>query len=172
MSTRMRLTRIINKLGPRKSKPVQEMAATKTRWNILRGDKVQVIGEHPEAGKQGNVMKVLRKLDRVIIEGVNLGVKRIKGKPDRGIKGRTTTKERTIPYRNVNLVDPVTGKPTRIYRKYLEDGTKVRISKKSGAIIPRPDILNFRKRPVNSVVTDKDTSEEDAWEVTYTPPAK
>jgi large subunit ribosomal protein L24 len=142
----------------------------RTPYNIVRGDKVQVIGRrHPERGKQGIVKEVLRKLDRVIVEGVNMGPRRIKGDPDRGIKGTTIMKERTIHYSAVNLVDPVTNQPTRVYRKYLEDGTKVRISKKSGAIIPRPDILTVRRKPVNAIVTKDDTSDEDAWEVTYQP---
>ena len=40
---------------------------------------------------------------------------------------------------NVNLVDPTTNQPTKIRYGFLEDGTSVRISKKSGAIIPKPD---------------------------------
>ena len=40
---------------------------------------------------------------------------------------------------NVNLVDPTTNEPTKIRYGFLEDGSTVRISKKSGAIIPKPD---------------------------------
>jgi large subunit ribosomal protein L24 len=70
-------------------------------------------------------------------------------------------------YSNVNLVDPVHGVPTRVSRKFLETGEKVRIAKKSGAIVPRPELLSFRKRPVNSVVTESCTSEDDTWEISY-----
>jgi large subunit ribosomal protein L24 len=50
----------------------------------------------------------------------------------------------------------------------MEDGTKVRVAKKSGAIIPRPAILQQRKRPQSVVVTDSCTSDADAvWEITY-----
>jgi len=127
-----------------------------------------VVGDHAEAGKQGIVTKVLRKVDRVVVAGVNVAPKHIKGNPERGIKGRTLQKERTIPYGNVNLVDPVTNRPTRIVKKFV-DGEKVRVSKKSGAIIPRPDVLAFRKRPHSNVATESDTLEEDVWEVTYSP---
>lgn len=116
----------------------------------------------------GVVKTVLRDKDRVIVEGVNMGTRNIKGDKDRGIPGRSLQVERTMHSSNVQLIDPVTGAPTRIIRKYLQTGEKVRIAKKSGAIIPRPDILNFRKRPINSIVTEDDTSEDDAWEVTYT----
>lgn len=168
MATRMKIMKYLMK-SPSKPKPQLREAAKKTKWNILRGDTVQVIGKHPERGKQGIVKVVNRKTDRVVIEGVNLAPKRIKGDPDRGIKGRTIQKERSIHYSNVNLVDPVTGLPTRVFRKYLEVGTKVRVAKRSGAIIPRPEILTIRKRPVSQIVTESDTVDEDAWEITYQP---
>ena len=153
-----------------KKRSVRE-AEKKTKWNIVRGDKVQVVGNHPESGKQGIVQKVLRDRDRVLVQGINLGPCRMKGNRDRGLKGTTVQKERTLHYSNVNLVDPVTNQPTRVYRKYLDDGTKVRVAKKSGAILPRPDLLRIRKRPVNAVVTESDTHDEnDVWRQTYIPP--
>jgi len=73
-------------------------------------------------------------------------------------------------YSNVNLVDPVTGLPTRVGRKVLEDGTKVRVAKKSGALIPRPEILLQRRRPKSATVTGSCTSgADDVWEITYQP---
>lgn len=165
---RSRLSRIAQSAGKfSKPKPQLREAAKKTSWNILRGDKVQVIGKHPERGKQGVVLKVLRDMDRVIVEGVNLGKRNIKGDKDRGIPGKTIMKERTMHYSNVSLVDPSLGVPTRVFKKVLESGEKVRISKKSNTIIPRPDILEFRKKPVNSIVTDSCTAEDDAWEISY-----
>jgi large subunit ribosomal protein L24 len=168
MSARNRLSRIAQRVTKRhKPKPQLDEAASKTKWDIVRGDKVQVIGNHPEAGKQGVILKVIRKLDRVIVEGLNLGKKNIKGDKDRGIPGRTIMKERTMHYSNVNLLDPIENIPTRIHKQFLDDGQKVRISKKSGAIIPRPEILSFRKRPVNAIVTESDTADADVWTITY-----
>lgn len=167
-AARGRLQKLAQSLGKfHKPKPQLREAAKKNRWDILRGDKVQVIGKHPESGKQGIIMEVLRDKDRVIVEGVNMGPKQIKGDKDRGIQGRTIMKERTIHYSNVNLVDPVQGVPTRVFRKILDSGEKVRIAKKSGAIIPRPEILRMRRRPINSQVTESCTAEEDAWEISY-----
>lgn len=173
-TARSRLQRLVQQKFSKPSPQLRE-AAKKKSWDILRGDKVQVIGQHPERGKQGIVLKVLRAQDRVIVEGVNMGVRTIKGDKDRGIQGRTIQKERTLHYSNVNLVDPVHGVPTRVNKKILDTGEKVRISKKSGAIIPRPEILTFRRRPVNSVVTESCTSEDDAWAISYknyVPPTK
>eukprot|EP00934_Nitzschia_sp_Nitz4_P004127 Nitzschia sp. Nitz4//scaffold66_size103028//43944//44480//NITZ4_004497-RA/size103028-processed-gene-0.5-mRNA-1//1//CDS//3329556347//4117//frame0 len=167
-ATRSRLQKLVQNVGKfHKPKPQIREAEKKTSWDILRGDKVQVIGDHPERGKQGIVLKVLRDKDRVIVEGVNMAPRNIRGDKDRGIQAKTIMKERTMHYSNVNLVDPVQGVPTRISKRILESGEKVRISKKSGAIIPRPDILTYRKRPINATVTESCTSEDAAWEVTY-----
>ena len=126
-----------------------------------------MVGDHPDKGKQGKVLQVLRKTDRIIVEGINVTQSNIKGNPDRGIPGRIVQRERSIPYPWVNLVDPMTNKPTRITFSYLDDGTKVRVAKKSGAVIPRPEVLKYRKRPVSSIITESDTTEEDVWAVTY-----
>jgi large subunit ribosomal protein L24 len=104
------------------------------------------------------------------VEGVNLGPKHVKGNSDRGLPGRMIQTERAVHYSRVNLVDPVTSQPTRVMRKILENGSKVRVSVKSGAVIPRPDILTFRKRPVNATVTESDTAEDDVWTISYVPP--
>jgi large subunit ribosomal protein L24 len=167
MSARNRLTSIISKTkGYSNNKP--SPYADQTKWNILRGDKVQVVkSNHLDQGKQGIVLKVLRDEGRVIVEGINLAPKHIKGNPDRGIAARTIRQERSILYSAINLVDPVTNKPTRVIRKMMPDGSKARISKVSGAVIPRPEALVHRKRLVSSIPTDSCTSEADVWEVTY-----
>lgn len=168
-AARNRLSQIASRAGKfRKPKPQLREAAKKSQWNIVRGDKVQVIGRnHPERGKQGIIKKVLRDLDRVIVDGVNMGPRSIKGDKDKGIPGKVIQLERTMHYSNVQLVDPIQGVPTRIHKKILPSGEKVRISKKSGAIIPKPDILSMRRKPLSSVVTESCTSEDDAWESTY-----
>ncbi|KAL7462095.1 hypothetical protein ACHAXS_004807 [Conticribra weissflogii] len=167
MSGRAKLMKILMK--PPSPKPKPSLRDKPRRWNIVRGDTVQVIQRnHPEYGKQGTVQAVLRDKNRVIVENVNLGPRRIKGNPERGVKGRTVMTERSMHYSNVNLVDPVTGFPTRVTYSFLEDGTKVRISKRSGAIIPKPDVLKL-KRPKSSINSEEsDTlSDEDVWAETY-----
>ena len=166
MAARYRLLNLVNKALER-HKPSSQLreAAKKQRWDIMEGDKVQVIGKHPESGKQGIVKSVYRTRDRVTVEGVNMKNKFIKGDETMGLKGRNIVTERTLHYSKVNLVDPATGKPTRIYRKILEDGTKVRVAKKSGAVIPYPK--KDPPPPPSDVVTDKDTVDADVWEITY-----
>ena len=171
MATRQKLMQFLTQgKDPKRvaNRPSIREAAKKTKWNILRGDTVQVINKtHPEYGKQGVIQMVDRKRDRVIVEGLNKSMQQLRAKPDLGIPGKEVLKEKSIHYSNVNLIDPVTGLPTRVTRKYLEDGTKVRVSKRSGAVIPRPAILLERKRPKKINVTESDTLEGDVWEQTY-----
>jgi large subunit ribosomal protein L24 len=167
MSARNRLSLIVSRTkGYSNNKP--NPFADQTKWNILRGDKVQVIKHnHLDKGKQGIVLKVLRDKGRVIVEGINIAPKHIRGDSERGIPARVVRQERSIVYSAVNLVDPVTNKPTRVIRKILPDGTKARISKSSGAVIPRPDVLAYRKRVRTAIASDSCTAEDDVWEVTY-----
>ncbi|XP_049849691.1 probable 39S ribosomal protein L24, mitochondrial [Schistocerca gregaria] len=70
-----------------------------------------------------------------------------------------------VHYSNVALVDPTDNKPTRIGFKFLEDGQKVRVSKRTGAIIPKPpvELKNEAKRTLNA----KDTEPEYALLKTF-----
>ena len=135
-----------------------------SRWNIVTGDKVQVI-QGPQTGQSGTVLDVLRKANRIIIEGVNMRRRNIKPRQD-GTPGKIVVRPCTVHYSNVMLLDPSTGEPTKISRRFLEDGTKVRISKKSGQIIPKPDPLINRKIR-SSLAGPKDTAPADVFEVTF-----
>lgn len=80
--------------------------------------------------------------------------------------------ESPLHYSNVMLIDPVTKGPVRSMYRYLEDGTKVRISKgklASGSIIPRPEILKERRKPRPVTAGPYDTLETDVSAATHTP---
>lgn len=89
-AARNRLSQIASRAGKfHKPKPQLREAAKKSQWNIVRGDKVQVIGRnHPERGKQGIVKKILRDLDRVIVDGVNMGLEASRETKTREYPGR------------------------------------------------------------------------------------
>ena len=142
-----------------RKKPVEQIK----RWNIVRGDLVEVVSPGPDKGKQGTVLKVLRDRNRVLVDGVQLCTRHIKARP--GQKGRSIVKPMPIHYSNVNLVDPQTGKPTRIAHRWLEDGTKVRVAKRSGAIIPKPEWTRKKDAPTES--SAKCTSPEAVLEKTF-----
>ena len=167
MSARERLMKIMNtpRKHPKKLEKLRKISEIK-KWNIVKGDTVAVINRwHKDYLNQGKVLAVQRYNNRVIVEGINMKTKFEKGDPERGVKARQFQVERSIPYSDVNLVCPVTKRPTRVYRKVLEDGTKVRVSKRSGAVIPKPGYV--RTQAASQVVTESCTSEEDAWEVTW-----
>ena len=156
------------KLGKKLMKPVQKFKPNDQhgnfkRWNIVKGDIIEVI-QGPQVGKRGKIMAVLREKNRVIVEGVNMRRRIVKPKMD-GTPGRIITAPCSIHYSNVMLVDPSIDKPTKVSRGYLEDGTKVRVSKKSGNIIPKPEFV--RDIPRTMVMGPKDTKPEDVFEVTF-----
>ena len=77
-------------------------------------------------------MRVLRNTDRVVVEGVNK-VKRHQRPTEANPEGGIITFEAPIHVSNVMLIDPTTGQPTRVGVRYMEDGSKERYAKKSGA---------------------------------------
>lgn len=124
------------------------------RWRVLRGDLVQVISG-PEKGKRGRVLEVVRASNRVVVEGVGI-VRKFAPQPDSARKKMVHT-EAPIVVSRVGVVCPETQLPTRVGYAFLEDGTKVRIAKRSGAVIPRPQILSQRRQPRPESDGPKDT---------------
>lgn len=99
---------------------------------IKKGDKV-VVTAGRDKGKEGEVLQVLPKEGRVVVQGVNV-VKR-HTRPTQFNAGGIVEKEAALDASNVALVDPKDGKPTRVGVKVLEDGKKVRFAKRSGEVI-------------------------------------
>ena len=99
-----------------------------SKMHIKNGDTVYVLAGE-DKGKTGRVLAVQREKDRAIVEGVNMVTKATKPSAQHP-QGGLIKKEAPIHISNLNLVDPKTGKPTRIAIKRV-DGKAVRISKKS-----------------------------------------
>ena len=99
---------------------------------IKKGDTV-VVTAGRDKGKQGEVLQVLPKEERLFVQGVNM-VKR-HTKPSQTNAGGIVDKEAAIAVSNVAIVDPKDGGATRVGFKTLEDGKKVRFAKKSGEVI-------------------------------------
>ena len=103
------------------------------KLNIRKGDKVKVIAGD-DKGKEGIVQEVITAKKRVIVEGINIVTKHQKpsaGKPEGGIKKT----EAPIHISNVMLIDPASGKPTRVGRKLNDKSKLQRYSKKTGELI-------------------------------------
>ena len=106
---------------------------TKTKMHVRRGDRVRVMrGNH--AGMEGTILRVLPDENRVVVEGVNLR-KRHQRPSQQNPDGGIVSFEAPIHASNVMLLD-TDGNATRTRRRVEKDGTKERISVKSGDPIP------------------------------------
>lgn len=99
---------------------------------IKKGDKV-IVTTGKDKGKTGEVLQVLPKDNRVVVQGINQ-VKR-HTRPSQMSEGGIVTKELSIHISNVALADPKDGKPTKVGFKLDKDGNKTRIAKKSGETV-------------------------------------
>ena len=104
---------------------------------ITKGDVVMIVrGSKDDKGKTGKVMRVFLKTGRVLVEGINI-VKRHTRATRPEETGGIIEKPAPVALSNVMLIDPKTGKATRIRARIDTDGTKERVSVKSGDVIPR-----------------------------------
>ena len=103
-----------------------------SKINIKKGDMVQVLSGE-DRGKQGRVLSVDRTKMRAIVEGVNIVTKATKPSAQYP-QGGLVKKEAPVHISNIALLDPKSGKPTRI-RIERKDGKKVRIAVKSNDVI-------------------------------------
>lgn len=102
------------------------------KLKIKKGDRVVVLAGK-DKGKKGEVLKVLPKENRVIVNGVNM-IKRHQ-KQSASDEGGIISKEAPIHVSNLSLEDPKDGSPTRVGYRTLDDGRKVRFAKRSGEVI-------------------------------------
>jgi large subunit ribosomal protein L24 len=103
--------------------------------HVTKGDTVRVM-RGDDKGKTGEVIRVYPKTGRVTIKGVNI-VKRHRKARRAEEQSGIIELEAPIHASNVMLIDPKSDAPTRVKMRIDEDGTKERISVKSGDAIPR-----------------------------------
>ena len=107
----------------------------RVKLHVSTGDTVKVV-RGDDKGHVGKVVRVFRKTGRVVVEGANM-VKRHRKARTAEEQGGIITFEAPIHASNVMLLDPKSDAPTRTRRRIDTDGTKERISVKSGDAIPR-----------------------------------
>jgi large subunit ribosomal protein L24 len=118
----------------RRAKRRRATVVERPKMHITKGDRVRVIrGE--DRGKEGTVIRVLRKQQRVVVDGVNLVTKHQRPTPN--ADGGIIRFPGPIHASNVMLLDPKSGEPTRVRRQKHKDGTAERVSVTSGQPIPR-----------------------------------
>jgi large subunit ribosomal protein L24 len=108
--------------------------ASRVRVHVAKGDTVRVV-RGDDKGKEGTVLRVLPKKNRVVVKGINI-VKRHRRATSAEDEGGIREMEAAMAASNVMLIDPKSGKPTRVRSRTDKDGTKERVSVKSGDSIP------------------------------------
>ncbi|WP_082053452.1 50S ribosomal protein L24 [Gordoniibacillus kamchatkensis] len=103
------------------------------KLHVKKDDTVFVISGK-DKGKKGRVLEAYPRENRVLVEGVNM-IKKHQKPNQANPQGGIISKEAPIHVSNVMLIDPKSGKPTRIGYKVLDNGKKVRVAKKSGEVI-------------------------------------
>ncbi len=103
---------------------------------VRRNDTVIVIAGK-DRGKRGRVLKLLPERNRVVVEGANIIKRHTRPNPSRNIKGGVVEREASLHASNLQLVCPDCGAQTRVGRRLLGDGRKVRICRKCDGVVDR-----------------------------------
>ncbi|OQV12452.1 putative 39S ribosomal protein L24, mitochondrial [Hypsibius exemplaris] len=158
-----------NKIPPQK----RLVHAPLPEWEIFQGDMVQVlVGK--DKGRRGEVVQTVQERNWCFVGGRNLTYE--KYAESSGIPAKLISKELPLDVvTEVALLDPVDNEPTKIEWRYTEQGDRVRVSKRTGRIIPIPHLAmetyeyktksTYREEP-------KDTRQKELSEVTYVPTSK
>ena len=104
-----------------------------SKLHIRKGDEVIVLAGD-DKDRKGKVLKVLVAKQRALVEGVNMVSKSMKPSA-KNPQGGIVKQEAPIHVSNLSLIDPKSGKATRVGMKKTDDGKKVRVAKKSGEVI-------------------------------------
>ena len=102
------------------------------KLKIKKGDKI-VVTTGKDKGKTGEVIRVMPKDEKVLVQGVNVAQRH--QRQTQTTQGGIVAKEMPLHVSNVAMVDPKDGSATKVGFKTLKDGRKVRFAKKSGEVI-------------------------------------
>ena len=103
---------------------------------IRKNDNV-VVTTGKDRGKRGRVVRLVPEKNRLVVEGVNMAKRHTKPNPQKNIKGGVMEREASLHASNVQIVCPECGKPTRIGKKILDDGRKVRVCRKCDGVLDK-----------------------------------
>ena len=99
---------------------------------IKKGDEIQVV-TGKDKGRRGTVLQVYS--DTVLVEGINVAKKHLKGNPNQGVEGGIVDKEMPIDISNVLVFNPKSKKGERVGIKVADDGNKVRVFRPSCEVV-------------------------------------
>lgn len=139
-------------------------------WSFFRGDRVEVL-TGKDKGKQGIVMMIIQERNWVLVEGLNCTYKTIGKRPD--FPGAMTRwEEPLLVTTEVSLIDPSDNKPTKIEWRYTEQGERVRVSVRTGRIVPVPvtaeATIDYKAKSAYPE-QPKDTVSDELTKITFQP---
>jgi len=112
------------------------------KLHVKKGDTVYILSGK-DRGKKGKILEVLPKEQKVVVEGINIITKHVKPRPNETFNhDGIIHKEAPIYAAKVMLICKNCGKPTKVGKKFLENGSKARVCKKCGDVI---DIIGKEK---------------------------
>ncbi|XP_060532870.1 large ribosomal subunit protein uL24m [Cylas formicarius] len=139
-------------------------------WSWFRGDRVEIlVGK--DKGKQGYVRDIFQERNWVIVEGLNCKLKQMGDTEE--LSGVWIQEEQPLLVTtDISLVDPSDLAPTGIEWRFMEDGTRVRVSTRTGRIIPMPkaaeETIDYKTKNTYKE-QPKDTTKDNAIEITFQP---
>jgi large subunit ribosomal protein L24 len=104
--------------------------------HVRRNDNVLILAGKSK-GRTGKVLRVIPAEGRAIVEGVNFIRKHTRANPQKNIKGGILEREAPVDVSNLMVVCGECGKPSRIGRRILEDGTKVRTCRRCNGVLDK-----------------------------------
>ena len=104
------------------------------KTKIRKGDSVIVIAGK-NRGTRGKVLRMIPASGKAIVEGVNMIKRHTKPNPQRQIQGGVVEREAPIALCKLMVIDPDSGKPTRVGFKRNDDGSVSRVARRSGSVI-------------------------------------
>ncbi|KAG8271857.1 39S ribosomal protein L24, mitochondrial [Homalodisca vitripennis] len=139
-------------------------------WTIFKGDVVEIlVGK--DKGKQGTVVQVIQERNWVFVGTLNCKVEEV-GKTKDNPGWFMQREKPLLVTTEVALVDPNDLKPVKVEWRYTEEGERVRVSMRSGRIIPMPvesqETIDYKEKHLY-IESPKDTKSADVNEVTFSP---
>jgi large subunit ribosomal protein L24 len=104
--------------------------------HVKKNDTVEV-SAGTDKGKRGRVLSVDPDRNRAVVEGVGYVKRHMKPNPQKNIKGGIVERESSVHASNLMIVCGECGKAARVGKKFLEDGSRVRICRKCSGILDK-----------------------------------